>query len=63
MYQYEYVRVVGEGFAATKFKEHQSLIDRRAKEGWRYAGWVPAHISSGEIVQLDLIFEKEVEAS
>lgn len=63
MYRYEYVRVVGEGFAATKFKEHQSLIDRRAKEGWRYAGWVPAQISSGEIVQLDLIFEKEVEAS
>ena len=63
MYEYEYVSVVGEGIVATKFQEHREIIDRRAKEGWRYAGWIPAHISSGEIVQIDLIFEKEVEPS
>lgn len=46
---------------ATKFKEHRELIDRRAREGWRYAGWLPTHLSGGEIVQVDLIFEKEVD--
>ena len=60
MYEYEYVTVIGEGISATKFREHREIIDRRAKEGWRYAGWAPAHISNGEIVQLDLIFEREV---
>lgn len=62
MYRYEYVSVTGEGIAATKFKEHRELIDRRAAQGWRYVGWVPAHIGpGGEIVQIDLIFEKEVD--
>ena len=62
MYRYEYVGVTAEGVAATKFKEHRELIDRRAARGWRYAGWVPAHIAAGgEIVQIDLIFEKEVD--
>ena len=41
MYQYDYVRVIGTGVVATKFEEHRALIDRRAGEGWRYAGWVP----------------------
>lgn len=61
MYRYQYVNVIGEGVTATKFKEHRELIDRYAAQGWRYAGWVPAHITKGEIVQIDLIFEKEVE--
>lgn len=59
MYRYEYVSVTGEGIAATKFKEHRELIDRRAAQGWRYVGWVPTHISDGEITQIDLIFEQE----
>ena len=59
MYEYEYTTVIGEGMAATKVKEHREIIDRRAKDGWRYAGWVPSHISGGEIVQIDLIFERE----
>lgn len=59
MYQYRYVSVTGEGISATKFREHQEIIDRCAQEGWRYAGWVPTHISGGEIVKIDLIFEKE----
>lgn len=60
MYEYEYTTVIGEGISATKYREHREIIDRRAREGWRYAGWVPSHISGGEIVQLDLIFEREV---
>lgn len=61
MYQYQYVNLVGEGVVATKFQEHQPLIDRYAAQGWRYVGWVPTHITHGEIVQMDLIFEKEVD--
>lgn len=61
MYQYEYVTVVGEGVMVTKYREHREIIDRRAAEGWRYAGYVPFHISgNGETVQIDLIFEREV---
>ena len=61
MYQYHYVTVTGEGVVSTKFKEHRELIDRYAAQGWRYAGWVPAHSQDGEITQIDLIFEKEVD--
>lgn len=61
MYQYEYVTVAGEGVTVTKYREHREIIDRRAAEGWRYAGYVPVHITShGESVQIDLIFEREV---
>ena len=61
MYQYQYVRVVGEGVMATKFQEHRAIIDRYAAQGWRYAGWVPAHITDGTVEQLDLVFEREGE--
>ena len=60
MYQYKYVNVLGEGISVTKFREHREIIDRHAAEGWRFAGFVPSHISDGEIVQIDLIFEREV---
>ena len=61
MYEYEYVTVIGEGVMATKYREHREIIDRRAKEGWRYAGWIPARSTNGgTVVQIDLIFEREV---
>ena len=61
MYEYEYATVTAEGVVSTKFKEHREIIDRRAKEGWRYVGYVPVHLSSyGVPAQLDLIFEREV---
>lgn len=58
MYEYKYVNVIGEGVSVTKFHEHRELIERHAAEGWRYAGFVPTHIANGEIVQIDLIFER-----
>ena len=61
MYRYQYVTVVGEGVVTTKFREHRALIDRYAAEGWRYTGWVPTHITRGDIEQIDLVFEQEVE--
>ena len=60
MYQYKYVNVLGEGISVTKFREHREIIDRYAAEGWRFAGFVPSHITAGEIVQIDLVFEREV---
>ncbi len=60
MYEYKYVNVVGEGVVTTKFREHREIIDRHAAEGWRYAGWIPSHAAQGDIVQIDLIFEREV---
>lgn len=38
---------------------HREAILRRAAEGWRYAGWIPAQQVNGGIVELDLIFERE----
>ena len=61
MYEYEYVTVVGEGIMTTKYQEHREIIDRRAAEGWRYAGYVPVKVNSyGVPAQIDLIFEREV---
>ena len=61
MYEYEYVTVIGEGVMATKYREHREIIDRCAKDGWRYVGYVPVHLNGyGVPAQLDLIFEREV---
>ena len=68
MYRYEYVAVTAEmeGYLA-KFNgkvgldRYREIIDARAAEGWRYAGWMPTRESrEGFVRELDLIFEKEV---
>ena len=62
MYEYKYFTVTGEGVVTTKYQEHREVIDRLAKEGWRYAGWIPAHsTNNGTVVQIDLIFEREAQ--
>lgn len=61
MYTYEYERVYVEGFIRVRIETHQEVITRRAKDGWRYAGYIPvAQNSEGRIMELDLIFEKEL---
>ena len=61
MYKYEYVAVAGEVVMAAKYREHREIIDRRAAEGWRYAGYIPTRTNSdGQPAQIDLIFEREV---
>ena len=67
MYTYEYERINSNysfGFAGTEVRVtgYQEVIDRRAKEGWRYVGFLPAGQlrGSGFISAMDLIFEKEV---
>ena len=43
-------------------EEYRSVIQSRAKNGWRYVGFLPAvQRGTGHIEEMDLIFEKEAE--
>ena len=68
MYTYEYERIssglsgwgLGSGnkYGTEGYKE---IIDRRARAGWRYVGFLPAvQRGTSHIEEMDLIFEKEV---
>ena len=67
MYVYEYERVhsdlSGWGMiGGNKYgsEEYKAVIDARAKDGWRYAGFIPAvQRGTGHIEEMDLVFEKE----
>ena len=48
------------GFFVGKTLGHQEIIRERARQGWRYTGWVPAKQGPyGAITEIDLIFERE----
>ena len=67
MYQYEYETVSftfdGWGPGSGNFyciEEYRSIINKRAKNGWRYVGYIPTQQrGTGHIQIIDLIFEKE----
>ena len=62
MYRYEYetVRVGGGFWIDNRDCKHRDIIEARAREGWRFAGYVPTMFSSeGGTKELDLIFERE----
>lgn len=60
MYEYAYVDVLSDGVRAAKYREHREIIDQYAAQGWRYAGYLPTHISrDGVLCNIDLIFERE----
>ena len=62
MYRYEYESVkVGGGFLIDNSDcRHREVIDARARDGWRYVGYVPMeYTSNGSTRWLDLIFERE----
>ena len=41
---------------------YREIIARRAREGWRYVGFLPAvQRGTGHIQEMDLVFEKEKE--
>jgi len=66
MYIYEYERISSVfsslGASGTKFgtEEYKEIIKKRASQGWRYVGFIPAiQWGSGHIGEIDLVFEKE----
>lgn len=61
MKRYEYVSVhVGKGILCSMLEEHRQIIDKRAADGWSYAGYVPTLLdSNGKLYEIDLIFEHE----
>ena len=67
MYKYEYEKVVCKlgGFGVFSgnvycLEDYQQIIEVRAKNGWRYVGYIPTkQRGTGHIQELDLIFEKQ----
>lgn len=60
MLEYEFEKVTGGGFWATVVDSHREVIQRRARQGWRFAGWIPTKQKGyGYIAEIDLIFERE----
>lgn len=42
-------------------EEHQKIILERARNGWRYVGYIPTRqLSAGYVREMDLIFEREL---
>lgn len=68
MYKYEYEKVSyyleGWGpFAGNDYQigEYRLIIDKRARDGWRYVGCIPTtQRGTGHTQEMDLVFEKEV---
>lgn len=66
MYVYEYERIssdlAGWGLSGNKYEteEYKEIINKRAAEGWRYVGFIPAlQRGTGHIEAMDLVFERE----
>lgn len=68
MYTYEFVRIStdisGWGLVnGNKYgnDEYRQIILDRAKDGWRYVGYIPAvQRGTGHVEEMDLVFEKEI---
>ena len=68
MYTYEFVRIStdisGWGLVnGNKYgnDEYRQIILDRAKDGWRYVGYIPAvQRGTGHVDEMDLVFEKEI---
>ena len=60
MLEYAFETVAADrGVFVGRTRGHQEIILRRAAEGWRYAGWIPARQVNGGIADIDLVFERE----
>ena len=55
-YQYEPIHI--NKFIGAKSEEHRKIMDKYAKEGYRYVGFIPTNMNDyGKIKDIDLIFE------
>ncbi len=62
MKKYEYVNIVTGGFFKAGTEEHRGIIDDYAARGYRYVGYFPVKMDSyGRVIEMDLIFESEVD--
>lgn len=62
MKRYEYVRLHSGKWIGSIFEGHREAIDAHAKQGWRYAGYIPVVMNDyGKFKDIDLIFEKDTE--
>ena len=67
MYKYEYetVRYTLDGWDPLngndyEIGEYRSIIDKRARDGWRFVGFIPTRQrGTGHTQEADLVFEKE----
>ena len=66
MWRYAFERIKIENTSLLPFGRsvgggHQELIERRAAEGWRYAGFVPVSVAkgNGSLELFDLVVERE----
>lgn len=60
MKRYEYVPVKIGWFFGSGTIEHRDIIDRYARLGYTYKGYIPTNINSeGRMKSIDLIFEIE----
>ena len=61
MKEYAYEHIVIKRFLGAKSEEHREIIDLYARQGYRYAGYIPTNINDyGKILEMDLIFERDI---
>lgn len=66
-YEFERVECAAGGYSlfggvGLETDGHRDIIRRRAAEGWRFAGCIPASQRAGGFIEnLDLVFEREEE--
>lgn len=59
-YAFAPVRLTGM-MLTVKLSDHRELIHQYAKVGYRYHGFIPTEIGAhGQLLAIDLIFEKDV---
>lgn len=62
MYQYKSVKLAIKGFIVSELKDHNKIIDKYAKEGWRLVQIFPIKYSShGVPMEIEIIFEREID--
>lgn len=60
-YKYHKINIDNRMFAP-EVEDHREIIDAYAKQGYRYVGFIPYSIEYvGRIVELDLIFEIDID--
>jgi len=62
MYQYKSVKLPLKGFVVLELGNHNEIIDRYAKEGWRLVQIFPVkYASNGVPMEIEIIFEREID--